>query len=125
MKPRLVIIECAGDILWQLYFSWQNWRMYLVVCSIPSLMAAYLYHILPETPVFLLAVHDTNRAIQTMKNYSNNNSLLEVSTNDYYHTLYRQALKKHVAIVFISTLRCIWALYGVKLSYALAFLQIE
>lgn len=45
------------------YFKYNSWRIFLVVCSIPSFIVACLLFYLPESPKFLLSKGKNDRAL--------------------------------------------------------------
>eukprot|EP00116_Pleurobrachia_bachei_P006808 sb/3467070/ len=48
---------------------WQPWRTYLLVASLPSLIAVFLYILLPESPVFLIDVGRKDEAVTVIRAY--------------------------------------------------------
>lgn len=57
---------------WQLYISligiiYKPWRFFLVVCSIPGLLAALIMIFLPESPKFVLGQGDKGRAYEILE----------------------------------------------------------
>ncbi|KAL5255413.1 hypothetical protein ACHWQZ_G010842 [Mnemiopsis leidyi] len=53
---------------------WTAWRVYLLLCSIPSLLAVLLYFFLSESPVFLIQKGRNLQALEALRRFAPNSS---------------------------------------------------
>ena len=42
------------------HFTYTSWRIYLAVCTLPSISSALLFLLMPESPKFLMTVSKDN-----------------------------------------------------------------
>ncbi|KAL5255414.1 hypothetical protein ACHWQZ_G010842 [Mnemiopsis leidyi] len=54
--------------------GWTAWRVYLLLCSIPSLLAVLLYFFLSESPVFLIQKGRNLQALEALRRFAPNSS---------------------------------------------------
>lgn len=48
-------------------FLYNSWRIFLAICSIPSVLVAVFLFFLPESPKFLLIRNDHQKALEVFK----------------------------------------------------------
>lgn len=48
-------------------FLYNSWRIFLAICSIPSVLVAVFLFFLPESPKFLLTRNDHKKALEVFK----------------------------------------------------------
>lgn len=48
-------------------FLYNSWRIFLAICSIPSILVAVFLFFLPESPKFLLTRNDHQKALEVFK----------------------------------------------------------
>lgn len=46
---------------------WRPWRVYLLICSLPSLIAVFIYSTLPESPIFLINIGRKQKALEILR----------------------------------------------------------
>lgn len=49
------------------WFLYNSWRIFLAICSIPSILVAVFLFFLPESPKFLLTRNDHKKALEVFK----------------------------------------------------------
>jgi len=49
---------------------WKSWRVYLLLCSVPSLLAVFIYSFLSESPVFLIQKGRHLEAIDALRRHA-------------------------------------------------------
>nr|CAD7411463.1 unnamed protein product [Timema poppensis] len=55
-------------------FIYNSWRIFLLICSVPSFMVAVLLFFLPESPKFLLSRGDHDLALEIFRNIYHSNT---------------------------------------------------
>lgn len=64
-----------GSTIWIGSYALTTWRMQVLILAIPGLIGAYIFHILPESPRFLLSVGKSEKAMEVLRevHYRNGN----------------------------------------------------
>ncbi|CAG2062463.1 unnamed protein product, partial [Timema podura] len=68
--PGLAWIIIPQPWSWELfdgYIVYNSWRVYVLVCAMPSLLAAFLMTFFLESPKFLMAVGRNEQAIDVLR----------------------------------------------------------
>ncbi|XP_052236905.1 synaptic vesicle glycoprotein 2C-like isoform X1 [Dreissena polymorpha] len=48
-------------------FKYNSWRIFIAICTFPSLSSAFLFMFMPESPKFFLTKHDEARALDSLR----------------------------------------------------------
>ncbi|KAK3580500.1 hypothetical protein CHS0354_001097 [Potamilus streckersoni] len=52
-------------------FTYNSWRIFIAICTVPSLTSAALYYLMPESPKFLLQQNREEMAIEVLRTIHN------------------------------------------------------
>lgn len=56
------------------YFTYNSWRIFLMICSLPSFLVAALLFLLPESPKFLISKGRSDKALQVFQRIYTSNT---------------------------------------------------
>lgn len=63
-------------------FKYNSWRIFVAVCTIPSLTSAAMFYFMPESPKFFLTRHKEKQALESLKivhNFNKKNQPFQIS----------------------------------------------
>ena len=60
--------------------TWPSWRLFTLICSVPSLLTGLTFIILPESPKFLLTQGKHDQALTILKNIYSSNTGSDMET---------------------------------------------
>ncbi|GJQ68423.1 hypothetical protein Trydic_g17010 [Trypoxylus dichotomus] len=80
------------------YFVYNSWRIFLLICSLPSFVVGVLLFFLPESPKFLLSRGKTERAIDIFRSIYHINTGNEKSRYPVKHLILDDSFKSHSSV---------------------------
>lgn len=82
------------------YFKYNSWRIFLLLCAMPSFLVAVLLFYLPESPKFLIMQNRQDKALNILRNIFVTNT---GKTKDYYPVKELKIDEKFMMPVVVST----------------------
>lgn len=82
------------------YFTYNSWRIFLLICAVPSFLVAALLFYLPESPKFLIMQGRQDKALNILRNIFVTNT---GKTKDYYPVKELLIDEKFMMPVMVST----------------------